>query len=1166
LKTFKILIGLFLCLLLFEGTALAVIEITEPYIQFVPNPVAVGEEVYVYGRNFCGDPACSDITITVDGLVVDSYITIYENGDFETSFKANFTPAFGYLVVATQTAADSSILKDSSWLVVTVMDDFDEQKPQKSSCDSSSKEAEISLLSEPTEPAFGNPPSVIAFQPNIKWGGRSVAIDVNPANRLEAIAASESGGLFKTTDNGITWRHLDNLPPFMMADVKYSPNDPRIVIATSMADSSRLRTDNKGGIWRSTDGGEHWQQPINSLPTCKDHPNAYGISFAQGTPYVFVGTDCGVAISNSNGGSWTHKATDPAATKHGEGSVIASRKLVPGSPTYTAIVDVCGQDGHHRSTDAGAHWTPVNPHSPICAEPEEYNIMFTHAITRSPREDGIIFIASTLPTAECGLSSVVYESDVAGAGASWDRVIPAEGKCKMRQPWVAANYSQDSPLINFDVYLGTGDKTWRKTCTSYAAGHRCTTADWEEISTDQHNIDHGDANGIGYDPIDNCPKYMLSDGGVHRSTDCGEHWTITGGGNKGYNGLQIYEIAGQVHPDHTDLYFGTQDNDLWASGDNGLTWPRNGCCEGFFLQMKHSTPSDAGQKINFVACGACFNYQWDAHFAAPLASVWPDPPISMLPETTPPDPPGHPNVKTFPPFMIDTDVYFQYGRPYDHSPNWEIYLRTGTTWTQVPGGPITVELAGRPYVSGPASAPIIYQGYKKSDGKFGLMKIEGIRSGPGYAWTAIDNGIDNIAFTPLGSFVWTPIWGVDPNDPLHIIVVDAGPKKMKYTYDGGNTWHEDNALTELVTKNNLYKLADTSKAIYFSPFSQVRTIGFDQSNHDRILIGTMETGIIASLDDGNHWARLQDSEKVIAATSFFFDEQRNEVIASSYGRGLFKVDVRAADLQISKIAPPTVIAGNSFDYIVNVTNNGPLDAVNAELYDNLPDQVIFQFMSVPPGWSCSHNSLTRTIVCTKPLVVRGEIATFTFRVRLNSNTADGTVITNRTGIRTDTLESKYGNNTNSASSTVRTQADLSINKIGQLNKGGIIQYAITVKNNGPSYARNVQIIDPIANSTSYMDHVTTQGSCALDGATVGCALGDLAPKATARVIIRVKRTQPVMAVVNIVNVTSPTPDPNPVNNTFTIRVPVYGLSGISLPEDSMGLTLLQTENIFALQK
>src|ERR1700731_1581828 len=57
-------------------------------------------------------------------------------------------------------------------------------------------------------------------QPNVWPGGRGVAVAVPPANSSIAIVASESGGIFKTTDSGATWSHLNGLPPFRISDVK----------------------------------------------------------------------------------------------------------------------------------------------------------------------------------------------------------------------------------------------------------------------------------------------------------------------------------------------------------------------------------------------------------------------------------------------------------------------------------------------------------------------------------------------------------------------------------------------------------------------------------------------------------------------------------------------------------------------------------------------------------------------------------------------------------------------------------------------------------------------------------------------------------------------------------------------------------------------------------
>src|SRR5688572_28703381 len=49
-------------------------------------------------------------------------------------------------------------------------------------------------------------------------------------------AATEFGGLFKSTDAGRTWARLDNHLPTRMSDVKASPADANLVVATSNND------------------------------------------------------------------------------------------------------------------------------------------------------------------------------------------------------------------------------------------------------------------------------------------------------------------------------------------------------------------------------------------------------------------------------------------------------------------------------------------------------------------------------------------------------------------------------------------------------------------------------------------------------------------------------------------------------------------------------------------------------------------------------------------------------------------------------------------------------------------------------------------------------------------------------------------------------------------
>src|SRR5690242_1294370 len=92
----------------------------------------------------------------------------------------------------------------------------------------------VGSMATPAPVAAAAPSSVTEFQPTLnatngpgltKWGGRSVSVTVKPGDDNTAIAATEAGGLFRTTDGGANWTHLDGLVPFRMADVEYAANN-----------------------------------------------------------------------------------------------------------------------------------------------------------------------------------------------------------------------------------------------------------------------------------------------------------------------------------------------------------------------------------------------------------------------------------------------------------------------------------------------------------------------------------------------------------------------------------------------------------------------------------------------------------------------------------------------------------------------------------------------------------------------------------------------------------------------------------------------------------------------------------------------------------------------------------------------------------------------------
>ena len=185
-------------------------------------------------------------------------------------------------------------------------------------------------------------------------GGRVNRLGVDRTTPARVYAASEWGGLFRSTDNGLTWAHLDGHVPTVTWDVKVDPTNSNRVYATSFYDG---RTNSRSGINVSTDGGTTWTHPATATPPVnfclaeirRTEPAAFGIAIDPANANrVFIGTNCGLAISLDAGVTWTFTDPTPADRADDVRDVVVH---------HGGIIDVCGDDGHLRSTDGGTTWT-----------------------------------------------------------------------------------------------------------------------------------------------------------------------------------------------------------------------------------------------------------------------------------------------------------------------------------------------------------------------------------------------------------------------------------------------------------------------------------------------------------------------------------------------------------------------------------------------------------------------------------------------------------------------------------------------------------------------------------------------------------------------------------------------------------------------------------------
>jgi uncharacterized repeat protein (TIGR01451 family) len=240
-----------------------------------------------------------------------------------------------------------------------------------------------------------------------------------------------------------------------------------------------------------------------------------------------------------------------------------------------------------------------------------------------------------------------------------------------------------------------------------------------------------------------------------------------------------------------------------------------------------------------------------------------------------------------------------------------------------------------------------------------------------------------------------------------------------------------------------------------------------------------------------------------------------------------------------------------------VTNNGPA-TTTASFTQNVPANTTFYSLTTPAGWTCVTPAVggTGAITCTTNAAQpTGSSTTFSPRYVVTTGTASGTVITDTatvsvTGGPTDAVP---GNNTASATSTVRTRsdADLAITKTGSPNPvtaGEMITYVMTVVNNGPVTATGVTVSDTLNASFNFISMSSSQGSCS-GTSTITCNLGSLAVDATATVQVVVQVTFGFSApgtISNTATVSGTLNDPVAANNSSTATTSVLAVTLVKL--------------------
>jgi len=202
-------------------------------------------------------------------------------------------------------------------------------------------------------------------------GGRIADIKVHPEDDSTWYVAVGSGGLWKTTNAGITWTPIfDDQPSYSIGTVTIDPGNPDVIWVGTGENVSGRHVAWGSGVYKSLDEGGSWQQM--GLPTSEhigkilvDPRESDTVLVAAEGPLWTAGGERGVYRTSDGGATWT------AVLEIDEDTGVTDMEFDPSDPDtiYAAayqrrrhIWSLLGggpSSGIYKSTDNGETWRHI---------------------------------------------------------------------------------------------------------------------------------------------------------------------------------------------------------------------------------------------------------------------------------------------------------------------------------------------------------------------------------------------------------------------------------------------------------------------------------------------------------------------------------------------------------------------------------------------------------------------------------------------------------------------------------------------------------------------------------------------------------------------------------------------------------------------------------------
>jgi photosystem II stability/assembly factor-like uncharacterized protein len=730
--------------------------------------------------------------------------------------------------------------------------------------------AQAALAQE--RPEVGPPPRVLVAAPVTTAGLKSLAlrplgpcitpgrigdIAIDPKNRSVWYVAMASGGVWKTTNRGVTWKSIfDDHGSYSIGCVAVDPKNPEVVWLGSGENQSQRSVGFGDGVYKSTDGGNTWanvglKQSEHVAKILIDPRDTSVVYVAAQGPLWKEGGDRGLYKTTDGGKTWKAVLTVSENTgvtdvcfDSGDADTLYAASyqrrrnvgvLIGGGP----------ESAIHKTTDGGKTWEKLTKGLPegdmgriaLAASPQKADVVYAHVQTAAGKDRGAFFRSDDggKSWAKRGTATVQdgqYYGEIFADPHKFDRV------------WV----------MDITVQMtDDGGKTFRR--QSWAT--------------------HVDHHAIAFDPTD--PNYILSgnDGGLYESYDAGKSWRHF----DTLSSTQFYRVATDNAVPFYNVYGGAQDNGSMGGpvrtrnqvGIRTSDWGKVGGADGFQPRVD---PTDPDTVYTTSQNGGIVRLDRQTGRGVPIrpkaggkdAVRWNwDTPFIISPH----------NAKR---------LYFAASRLFksdDRGDNWKPVSPDLTRQLD----PLKVEVMGKVWGADAVS---------RNTFTTSLSIATALAESPvkeGLLYVGTDDGL--IQVSEDGGETWRKVESFPgvPKGTTWVSDVFASAHDENTVYAAFNNWQRGDFQPYLLRSRDRGKTWQ-SVAGNLPDRQPVWSVVEDHVNRELLFAGT-EFGLFVTVDGGKNWTRVPGAP-TIPFRDLEVQKREGDLVCGTFGRGIFVLDDYAA--------------------------------------------------------------------------------------------------------------------------------------------------------------------------------------------------------------------------------------------------------------------------------